>query len=147
MLNIISPTGKGIRPQDPWGQGKFLAPRGEKPHRGTDFVCEPGQMVVSPVDGKVVREAWPYKGFSHYRGILITNDFALFKMFYLTPFPRILHVGYKLKQGQEIGLAQDISKRKEKYKGMIPHIHLEIQVHGNNLLSGKAEYIDPEVLL
>lgn len=155
-MKIISPTGLGVREHDEWGLGAFKSPRGPRLHKGADFmVCRPGEVfkvglpVFSPCTGKTIREVWPYKGGSHYRGILIANDFGDFMMFYLSPFPRILPFGSEVKIGQEIGVAQDISKRNlpDKYPGMIPHIHLQIKIVGKNLLSGKDEFINPEALM
>ena len=157
-MKIISPTGLGIREWDKWGSGRFRAPRKKLideawvsyDHKGADFriikqgeIFKPGKIIVSPCDGKVIREVFPYQG-THYRGILIANEFGDFKLFYVSPFPRILRVGKKIKVGEEIGLAQDISK---KYPGMTPHIHLQIEVHGNNLWSGKQDFINPEMLM
>jgi hypothetical protein len=157
-MNIISPTGFGVRQEDEWGKGCFGAPRGDRLHKGTDFMlCRPGRKleigkpVFSPCTGKIIREVYPYTDGSHYRGLLIANTFGDFMMFYLIPFPRLLHVGHKVNIGQEIGLAQDSSKKDPangKYDGMIPHIHLQIQVHSKNLLSGnKKEFINPEALM
>jgi len=157
MIRIVSPTGLGIREQDEWGCGDFGAPRGNSMHKGTDFMlCKPGEQlekgrpVYSPVDGKVVRKAWPYRQSSKYTGILITNDFGYFWLFYLMPFPRILKFGTPVRMMQEIGLAQDISQKEMpgKYPGMIPHIHLQIQIHPDNLNPETDKiFINPELLL
>ena len=159
-MKIISPTGLGIREHDEWGLGAFKSPRGKRLHKGTDFMlCKPGEKfevgrpVYSPCNGKVCRKVYPYKGAGHYRGILITNDFGEFMMFYLMPFAGILHFGHKIMMGEEIGIAQDISKRNlpDKYPGMIPHVHLQIKIHGDNLLPFhlrfNEQFINPEVLM
>jgi len=163
-MKIITPTGLGIREHDKWGSGLFKASRkklkdGEwitYPHNGVDYLlCKPGQIldpartVFAVTNAQFVREAYPYGWKSHYRGIMLVNDFAYFTIFYCRPYTT-LHVGDKVRMGQEIGIAQNIVKKDPangKYDGMDPHIHLQILVHGRNLLSGKREYINPESLM
>lgn len=120
---MISPTGKGIRISDALGMGRYGAPRGDRRHLGTDYVCTPGQNVVAPIAGIVEREARPYVE-GHYSGVLISARHMSVKMFYFKPKPGI--IGKAVVQGDTIGTAQDISKKKKDYKGMIPHVHLEI---------------------
>jgi hypothetical protein len=118
---------------DHFGSGLFNAPRGKVKHNGVDFICEPGQVVVSPIDGTVIRKAFPYAN-KEYAGVLLENDFLSLKMFYFLPDKKIL--GLKVKQGDRLGIAQDISKLyNSKAQKMIPHIHLQI------------ETIDPMVLM
>lgn len=124
---MISPTGMGVRKADKFGQGIYGASRGGKIHKGTDYICEFGQDVYSPINGTVIREARPYA--SHeYSGVLIQNKWIAVKMFYFQLDYGL--VGKQVEKGQVIGQAQDISK---KYPGMIPHIHFEI------------ESVDPEI--
>ena len=127
---MISPTGKGIR-NDSKGAGHYGAPRGNRKHRGTDYLCEPGQFVLSPIFGKIERIAYPYADKS-YSGIVIRGKHLTVKMFYLNPTALI---GNFVRAGGVVGSAADISKRKDSYKGMLPHIHLEI------------ESIDPELIM
>ncbi len=118
---MISPTGKGIRGFDGHGRGAYGAPRGGRMHRGVDFICDPGQTVVCPIDAaRVIRESRPYKE-GDYSGILIKNEVVTIQMFYLLPTEGIY--GRQVQQGSVLGVAQDISC---KYDGMIPHIHLRI---------------------
>ena len=46
------------RISDPHGSGQFWADRdrGTRHHKGLDIVASPGEAVLSPVDGNVVRE-------------------------------------------------------------------------------------------
>ena len=118
---MISPTGKGCRGQDAWGSGHYLAPRGERLHDGRDYICEPGQEVVSPIHGQVVREARPYST-GKYGGVLIQGPRIAVKMLYFELDKSL--IGHMVEQGQVIGTAQDISKKG--YPGMTPHVHLEI---------------------
>jgi len=154
MLKNWSPTQDYRIREDPMGFGKFKAPRGNgrRIHLGADFICEPGQAVVAPISGKVVREARPYEDPEEpYSGILISDGILSIKMFYLLPAPGLLEKGRMsvVDQGKAIGVAQDISKRKREYRGMIPHVHMEVRL---NSRYGLPEWpggilIDPEILL
>jgi murein DD-endopeptidase MepM/ murein hydrolase activator NlpD len=116
---MISPTSRGIRDNDKWGSGRYGASRGDRKHKGTDYICRPGQEIKSPINGKIVRESKPYPG--SFSGLLIKGNHLTIKMFYFMPFDAL--IGERVQKGQLIGTAQDISK---KYPGMIPHIHLEV---------------------
>jgi hypothetical protein len=129
MIALKNPTGGHVRGADKYGIGRYGASRGDERHKGADYLCEPGQEVLSPIQGKVQREALPYAD-EHYSGLVIENSFMSIKMFYFMPNFSLL--GKEVKAGDVIGIAQDIS---EKHEGMPPHIHLEI------------DSIDPEVLM
>jgi len=117
---MISPTGKGIR-SDAAGDGHYGAPRGNRKHNGTDYLCDPGQHIVAPIAGIFTRIAYPYPD-KTYSGLVIEGKHLTVKMFYFDPLPDFIML--EIFQGQVIGVAQDISKR---YGGlMLPHIHLEI---------------------
>lgn len=120
---MISPTGQPVRIQDNHGRGHYGARRGNRIHRGADFICQPGQSVVSPLADRahVVRVAKPYADDLRWSGLLLRAPHLEVKLFYLTPLPGI--VGQWVRQGEQIGIAQDISI---KYEGMTPHIHMEI---------------------
>jgi murein DD-endopeptidase MepM/ murein hydrolase activator NlpD len=117
---MINPTGREIR-FDSKGSGAFGASRGSRMHKGTDYLCSPGQDVYSPISGHVMRVAYPYADDPNYSGILIQSENIGIKMFYFEPFLHL--VKQRVNAGDVIGVAQDISK---KYGGdMKPHIHLE----------------------
>ena len=123
---MISPTGHGVRGVDVWGQGKYGAPRdkGTRIHKGADFVCIPGQDVVSPINGVVVREKIPYSTPSQgvlFGGLLIKNSDCEITMFYFEVLKDVIRM--PITKGQVIGKAQQISLR---YPGIIDHIHLQI---------------------
>lgn len=126
-MEISSPTGLGIR-DDPAGSGHYGAVRGrtktgqKRIHNGVDFLCNPGQTVVCPIEaGIVTREARPYE-YGKFGGLMIQGKNLAIKIFYLHPWPGI--VGAAVKRGDPIGIAQDISER---YNGkMEAHIHLAI---------------------
>ena len=125
---LVSPVAFKIR-NDSWGLGYFGAPRrgasGPRLHNGIDLVVVPSQGVVSPINGVVLRRAYPYQGDQAYEGIYIqgidSHKDYMVKIFYMSPFSRL--IGESVSAGQRIGRAQDISQR---YTGMIPHIHFEL---------------------
>ena len=123
-----------LRGQDQHGYGYFGASRsgGSRQHNGIDLVCTPGEAVFSPIAGTVQRYADPY-GDGRYGGILIEGEELSVKMFYLSP---VVPVGTKVRRGQQIGVAQAISR---KYPGITEHIHLE-------LYQGK-QLLDPSTFL
>ncbi|PIE67205.1 MAG: hypothetical protein CSA23_04965 [Deltaproteobacteria bacterium] len=132
--NILqSPTGQGVR-VDNMGDGHYGAQRNRNghtyPHKGVDFLCKPGQSVVSPISGTITRLARPYsKG--PYSGCVIENKKIKIKMFYVDVPPQA--AGKAVFRGEHIGIAQDISL---KYgREMKPHIHMQV------------ERVDPELLL
>jgi RHS repeat-associated protein len=120
-----SPTGKGVRGCDGYGCGHDGARRdgGRRSHAGNDYIAEPGQPVVSPTDGSVVRPSNPYRNDPSYTGLLIRGaDGNTLQLWYLTPLLGI--VGDAVVRGQEIGTAQNLQ---DKYgPGMTNHIHLRI---------------------
>lgn len=124
---MISPTGNGIRGSDDFGYGSYGAPRGDHRHEGVDFIAVPGQEIVAPCKGDVIRIKYPYSGIYHgiqYSGLLIrANDFE-YTLFYFEPLKTILKT--RIAEGQLIGYAQDISlKYNTEGKKMIPHIHMQ----------------------
>lgn len=130
-LRLISPTGRGIR-SDRQGSGYYGSPRGNRTHKGADYIAYPDQEVVAPIDGTIVRVAYPYRD-KTYSGVVIENSFLSVKMFYFVPIPE--SIGKDVRQGTVIGHAQDISKRYS--KGMVPHIHLQIDSIDPNIFVRK----------
>ena len=121
---MISPTGHGIRYQDVHGFGLYGKPRaGGKTHKGADFICVPGQEIVAPSDGRIVRIKMPYGKPVNgvwFSGLLIQASDYEYTLFYFEPIKEVLMT--TVKEGQHIGHAQDISI---KYPGIIPHVHLQ----------------------
>lgn len=111
---------------DAWGSGQFGAGRGSHSHEGLDVVSRPGQQILSPISGEVVREAHPYAGDSRYTGIVIrgTGQWSGYevKMFYVQGFR-----SGPIFAGEEIGRAQDITAR---YPGITNHVHIEVRFRG-----------------
>lgn len=133
MTNPV-PGGK-IRGTDGYGDGHFGAYRMHGPHEGVDIVVQPGQTIASPTDGTIVRtDVLPYGKGSPYRGIEIKSASGhRIKMFYVTPG---LPVGTKVKAGDPIAKAQDISKEYPPNKRgvMTPHVHVEVRNKNGGLI-------------
>jgi murein DD-endopeptidase MepM/ murein hydrolase activator NlpD len=129
-MKFRTPTGKYIR-ADRGGDGRYGAPRskiknGETyryTHNGVDLICDPGQEIMAPFDGMMTRIARPYVA-TEYSGCVFRGDEATIRMFYFTPKEDL--IGKKVKRGDVIGIAQDISKLYEG-QGVTPHIHLEVE--------------------
>ena len=121
MPLFVSPTKREVRDRDPWGEGRYGAPRGKRYHRGVDYVCTSGQTIYSPIAGKVESIAKPYPE-SDYSGVLIMSPSMAVKMFYFQPLQSV--IGEYVDQLDLIGGAQDISQKYD--ERMMPHIHVEI---------------------
>ena len=112
------------RVHDKFGSGQFGASRdgGARLHQGLDIVTTPREILFSPIDGEIVREAFPYPKDPSMRGLVIkgTGDWMgyLVKIFYAEG----LLCG-EVKAGQQIAFAQDLST---KYPGITNHIHVEV---------------------
>ena len=125
MTTFIKPTSGLSRGQDAQGSGQFNAPRngGKRLHNGLDIVSYPGEYVKSPIDGIVVREAFPYAGDHTLKGLVLRgegeNANLEIRIYYVSGIK-----SGKVKAGENIGIAQDITK---KYEGITNHIHLEVR--------------------
>ena len=120
---MISPTGHGVRGQDKWGSGVYLAGRGNRLHMGVDFISSSGQEIVAPTTGLVLRERWPYSDSVEgvfFGGVQIQCPNAVITMFYFKLDKRLIKM--KVKEGQVIGVAQDI---RLKYPEIINHVHFQ----------------------
>lgn len=122
---------------DAGGCGYFGADRdgGTREHLGQDLLCVPGSNVFAAFDGTVQRTIDPY-GDGKFSGlqILCTNGITL-RIMYMNPLAGI--VGQKVKAGQLIGTAQNISLR---YGSHVPaHLHVETIVGGK--LVDPAQYL------
>lgn len=127
-MKLLSPTGDWLVRNDGAGIGTYGAPRGNRLHNGVDLVCVPGAAIYSPIDGIIVREAYPYAGDLKWSGCLISGTQMEVKMFYM----RLAHhirkaFPYSVSAGEEIGWAQDITKKYPNEPNMTPHVHLELK--------------------
>lgn len=113
------------RSSDPYGSGQFGAPRDHhsRQHHGLDISASPGDDVLSPIAGNLVREAIPYAPFT---GLLIegTGEYAGYsaKLFYV----EARQCG-QVKAGTPIGHVQDLQN---KYPGITNHVHMEVRYRG-----------------
>ena len=120
------------RTSDKWGAGYFHAPRGDRKHNGIDYACLAGSKILSPCDGKVTKLGYPYADDLSFRYVQITNGNKNHRVFYIEP---TVELGAKIKEGDVIGIAQDLEER---YPDITPHIHYEIKS-----LDGKFENPEP----
>jgi len=101
QIKISNPVLNGtIRKSDKWGKGDFGAPRGTRKHNGIDIVTQLGTPILSPVEGKVIRVAYPYASDMSFTGLLIQgtgiHQGIEIKIFYLKPIPNIVNKTIKL---------------------------------------------------
>lgn len=110
------------------GSGQFYASRtsksgGKYNHKGLDVISYSGQKIFAPFDGIITRIGYPYKDSKNYKLIEIRGqgEWKKFrvKIFYINP---IRSTG-KIKGGELIGTAQDLTK---KYEKITNHVHLEV---------------------
>jgi hypothetical protein len=115
------------RLRDAYGSGQHNASRdgGSRKHAGIDIVVSSGESVFSPISGRVVRQAFPYRNDPNYVGVVIegTDEWQGYevKLFYVEG----LFSG-PVKQGDVVGLAQDLTT---KYPGITNHIHVEVRLN------------------
>lgn len=117
---MIEPTKMGLR-IDSMGDGSYGAKRGNRIHKGIDFLCSPGMLIKAPISGNMI-EWGPYKNDSSYHGIRIRNKSMTIKLFYCKAIEDF--IGRYVEAGQSVAHAEDISKKHG--GGMLPHVHLQI---------------------
>lgn len=132
---MITPS---IRGYDLQGAGYFGAPRGDRTHKGIDFVSYADGDVIALSSGIVTKIGFPYdpgddkKGHLLYVQITDKNGYAV-RYFYVDPIGK---VGTPVLMGSTIGLSQDLTKI---YPGITQHFHFEVK---------KADiYCDPDLYL
>ena len=128
MINEIrSPTGNWKIRNDSEGSGEFGAKRGWRFHESLDFELLdfdelPEQPIYAPISGIILRIVRAYKN-DVYRGVIISDGERMCRVMYFLPTAKI---GQSVIAGDQIGIAQDISKR---YNGnMKPHIDTRLVV-------------------
>jgi len=116
------------RTHDQFGSGQFGSSRdhGSRFHQGLDVVASPREMIFSPIRGKVVREALPYKNDLSVRGVVIRGigewtGYEI-KIFYADGL-----ISGEVAPGQHIAFAEDLSR---KYPGITNHVHIEVRCKG-----------------
>lgn len=128
-----------IRGNDKFGSGRYLAPRGNRQHRGIDLSCYQGSEILSPSAGTVTKIGYPYspsdpkKG--HLRYVQVTEK-GMYRCRYFYVRPTVL-VGADIRPGDKIGISQGLTKI---YPGITDHIHFEV-------IEGERNYLDPTAYL
>ena len=134
MLLMHSVTSGPTRKVDKWGSGQYGTGRHDHVHQGLDLQARPGDQILAPISGQVVRQANPYRDSKQYTGVVIkgTGEWKGYevKIFYVNG----LFCG-QVNAGDRIGTAQDISLR---YPGITNHVHLEIRY--NHQLKNPLDY-------
>ena len=147
MALILSPpTTGGIRETDSFGSGHYRAPRGERLHKGLDFLAAAGDPVSSPTDGVVRRIGWCYSDDLSYRLVEIETAEALVRVLYVKA---TVEKGDQVTMGDTIGRAQDVAARYD--HGMKNHVHLEVRLRtallGRGRKPGESVWVDPELFM
>lgn len=120
---MITPS---IRGYDLQGAGHFGAPRGNRTHKGIDFVCYVNADVTALSSGRVTKIGFPcdpgdgLKGHLRYVQVTDRNGYAV-RYFYVNPTVR---VGKSVTVGSPIGLSQDLTTI---YRGITQHFHFEVK--------------------
>ncbi len=143
----------GEERNDRVGSGWYNAPRGRRTHDGVDITANPGEPVVAPIDGEVVRRGFVYsantagnnphlrnmqsvhiEGSGKYKGMKTV-------LYYVDGTGPAVHE--KVKAGTTIlGLVQDVPgayakdpdpNRVKRNAGMKPHVHLEVIWQGKKI--------------
>lgn len=122
--DFVSPTGLGLRFEDNFGSGAFLASRdgGVRRHMGADFEVKAGQSVVAPISGYVTKIGFAYAGDQQLRYVELTNRAIGYvsRVFYIDPK---VEVGQAVRLGQAIGVGLTLQQR---YPGITDHLHVEL---------------------
>jgi hypothetical protein len=130
--DIANPTGHAPRGEDAYGEGRFHASRdgGDREHAGVDYVATAGQPVEAPISGYVSKIGFAYPDDQTLRYVEIDNP-ALHltaRVFYVDP---TVAVGDAVAVGRPIGEAHSLQHRYP--RGIIDHIHLELDEHGHKV--------------
>jgi murein DD-endopeptidase MepM/ murein hydrolase activator NlpD len=122
--DFVSPTGFGLRFEDNFGSGAFLASRdgGVRRHLGADFDAAPGQAVAAPISGYVTKIGFAYAGDQQLRYVELTNRAIgyMARVFYIDPR---VEIGQAVRLGQAVGVALTLQAR---YPGITDHVHVEL---------------------
>jgi len=127
---------------DKWGSGAYGASRGGRKHRGIDFLSLPGQVLLSPIAGRVTKIGWPYSQSEkrHFRYVEVTDVSRLRHRFFYVDAKDFAVKGDVVTVGDLLGAVQNIASLHE---GMGNHVHYEIM----RVANGKREYLNPDEFL
>lgn len=134
---IVNP--QVVRGVDAAGSGAFGSSRKRKrngvwqsvpaAHQGLDILTRPGQIIASPITGKIIAVGVAYSDDNRYSSIMIQGDDQCYqsirvKLLYVQP--NVVQ-GQTVIRGQSIGLSQNISL---KYSDANNHVHIEVYFNG-----------------
>jgi len=144
-LRLFRPLQNGAREADAFGEGHFGASRGNRKHKGIDFLATPGERVGSPCDGVIRRIGRCYGDTPEYKLIEIDTDGALVRVFYVDAN---VAPGDRVFDRSTLGYAQDIAARYG--NGMDNHVHLEVRLTKHVLVGrgrspNEAVWVDPHL--
>ncbi|WP_325059787.1 M23 family metallopeptidase [Vitreimonas sp.] len=135
--DFSNPTHSGVRGVDAFGSGDFGARRdaGKRRHHGVDYVAAVGALVRAPISGEVSRLGYAYRGVGRLRIVEIVNPETKYtaRVLYVAP---TVSVGDVVVAGDEIGAAQDLSRR---YPGITNHVHVELRDARRRLLDASEQ--------
>jgi len=122
-----------MRGSDAQGKGYFGAPRGDRIHKGVDFVqalggseqIKPGDPVRAFMAGTVSKLGFPYADKPAFRYVEVrrVNGDNL-RYFYVSP---TVAVGDAISAGEMLGTCQELP-----YPGITQHYHFEVTVRGEH---------------
>lgn len=117
-----------MRGSDSQGKGYFGAPRGDRTHKGVDFVAQPGEAVRAFMAGVVSKIGFPYADKPEFRYVEVrrVNGDNL-RYFYVSP---TVALNDQISAGEMLGTCQELP-----YPGITQHYHFEVTVRG--------EFADP----
>lgn len=114
-----------MRGRDAQGAGYFGAPRGDRAHKGVDFVAKPGEPVRAFMAGRVTKLGFPYADKPEFRYVEVTRPNGdKLRHFYVSP---TVQVGDQIAAGEMLGTCQELP-----YPGITQHIHFECIVRGEH---------------
>lgn len=114
-----------IRGNDAQGKGYFGAPRGDRIHKGVDFVAKPGEPVRAFMGGQVTKIGFPYADKPQFRYVELTRPNGdRLRYFYVSP---TVEVGDQIAPGEMLGQCQELP-----YPGITQHFHFECVVRGEH---------------
>ena len=124
---VVPATPRG---RDDYGSGWWRSPRTHSGHQyrhpGIDLAVEPGQVVRSPILGRLSHIGWAYEGDDRYHALVVTGRWWRVRLLYVAP---AVAVGQMLAPGDLVGHAEDL---RERYPGgggrdpITPHVHFEV---------------------
>lgn len=115
---------------DSFGSGAFGSPRTRNgisyKHTGEDYACVPGSMVLSDVEGTIIRNGFCYEG-NKILQLTVIKDRQGYqhKYLYITPTHE---AGDEVKAGDIIGVSLSLQLKHPPKQGerMTDHVHYEI---------------------